>query len=111
MDDWDEVPRWAMIYGGNKYIIYLVLPILVGGMRRCALVSSGVLYIDDIRCPFTAIMLYMLLSADMPHERLAWMLDIKLPPKTTLATSQDIHKEKGTFDLESKSIDCRSISS
>jgi hypothetical protein len=84
MDDWDEVPRWAMIYGGNNYTIYLVLPVLLGSTRRYTLVSSGVLNIDDTKCPFFALMLYMLLSADMPVDHLAKALDINLTLGSTM---------------------------
>jgi hypothetical protein len=90
MDDWDKRPRWALIYGGNSYIVYLVLPILVGSTRRCTLISSGVLYIDDTECPFAALMSYILLSADTPHEQLAMLLNIKIPPEIVLAESDHI---------------------
>jgi hypothetical protein len=79
MDNWPQGPRWALVYGGNSYIIYLVLPVLVGSTRRCTLISSGVLYIDDVNCPFPAILLFMVLSAQMTHEDLAATLSIELP--------------------------------
>ncbi|CAG8740471.1 3963_t:CDS:2 [Acaulospora colombiana] len=77
MDNWPEGPRWALVYGGNTYVIYLVLPVLVGGIRRCVLMSSGIGYIDDIRCPFPALLLFMVLTAQMSPQNLATTLNIE----------------------------------
>jgi hypothetical protein len=108
MDDYAEGPHWAMIYGGNNYIIYLVLPVLVGGTRRCTLVSSGVLYIDDTQCPFFALMLYMLLSADLPHEALVAALDIKFSSDIVVIASTDKDEMDEDINRELESVDCKS---
>ncbi|PVF99815.1 hypothetical protein CPB86DRAFT_261685 [Serendipita vermifera] len=105
MEECDEKPRWAMIYGGNSYVIYLVLPVLVGNTRRCALVSSGILHIDDTGSPFIAIMLYMLLSSDMSHESISKTLDIK-PPVGGLITASNQNGELPKNPSQHDIVDC-----
>ncbi|PVF97125.1 hypothetical protein CPB86DRAFT_466516 [Serendipita vermifera] len=94
MDGCGQGPRWAMLYQGNDYIIYLVLPVLAENTRRCTLISSGVLSIDDSRCPFLAVMLFMLLSAHKSHQELCTMLNIK-PPRYICRTKPSRCPETG----------------
>ncbi|CAG8554805.1 2813_t:CDS:2, partial [Acaulospora colombiana] len=95
MDECEEKPRWAMIYGGNNYVIYLVLPVLVGSTRRCVLVSSGALSIDDTETPFVSIMMYMLLSSDMSHESIAKTLGIEPIAGVLITASNQIGELNG----------------
>ncbi|CAG8532422.1 4215_t:CDS:2, partial [Acaulospora colombiana] len=88
MDNWPEGPRWALVYGGNTYVIYLMLPVLVDGIRRCVLMSSGVGYIDDTRCPFPALLLFMTLTAQMSPQNLARTLNIEQPLGYTIISDE-----------------------
>lgn len=106
MDNWPQGPRWAIAHGGNDYVIYLVLPVLVGNTRRCILMPSGVLSIDDTKCLFPALLLYMTLSARLTLDGLLMALNIELPrgcsrvPFNDFAGKEtaDIVPQLGTFD-------------
>jgi hypothetical protein len=79
MDDWTNSPRWALVYGLNSYIIYLVLPVMVGNQRRCSFISSGALSIDDMEHPYFALMFYMMLCSYTTLEELVETLGVKVP--------------------------------
>jgi hypothetical protein len=108
MDDCAEGPHWAMVYGGNTYVLYLILPTLVDNTRRCTLISSGILDVEDTQCPFFAIMLYMLLSANMPHKDLAIALGINPPSEIIVADPNGADEMRGDISPRSNSVDCKS---
>jgi hypothetical protein len=107
MDDWTNSPRWALVYGLNTYIIYLVLPVVVNNQRRCSFISSGSLSIDDMEQPYVALMFYMMLSSYMTHEELVETLGVEVPSGCKLRTLND-PKEVYTEVISAKSVEnCR----
>jgi hypothetical protein len=74
--DDSPVPRWAIVHGGNEYVLLFILPDRKGGKDRRAIVSSGVLKIGSAREPFLALLTYMILSYDYSDEELERALGI-----------------------------------
>jgi hypothetical protein len=89
MDEWAKGPRWALVYGLNSYIIYLVLPVMVGNKKRCSFISSGALSIDDMEHPYFALMFYMMLSSYTTHEELVEILGVEVPSRCELASPNE----------------------
>ncbi|CAG8669612.1 14144_t:CDS:2, partial [Acaulospora colombiana] len=90
MEDWGKGPRWAIIYGGNLYILYLVVPVVVGNTKRCLFISSGVLPIDSTEHPYLALKLYMMLSSRIPREDLMTLLGVQAPLGSTIQLSTEL---------------------
>jgi hypothetical protein len=103
MDNWANSPRWALVYGLNSYIIYLVLPVVVDNQRRCSFISSDVLCIDDVEQPYFALLFYMMISSYMTHEKLVETLGAEIPSGCKLG-SPDEPKEDYTVTMPSASV-------
>ncbi|CAG8717117.1 14286_t:CDS:2, partial [Acaulospora colombiana] len=109
MDDWANAPRWALVYGGNIYVLYLVIPMLVGQQRRCSFISSGSLSLDDWNEPYFALMLYMMTSSHMTHEQLLQTLRIEVPSEYKLASPNQAN-DASTETASTRSIQNNSLS-
>ncbi|PVF98078.1 hypothetical protein CPB86DRAFT_393085 [Serendipita vermifera] len=92
MDNWAKCPQWGLVYGGNIYIIYLILPVMVGNQRRCSFISSGPLYIDDRKYPYFPLMLYMMTSSHMTHDELVATLGVVIPSGCRLKSPKESNK-------------------
>ncbi|PVF99814.1 hypothetical protein CPB86DRAFT_783192 [Serendipita vermifera] len=90
MDPSGSESRWGLVYSGNHYIIFLVIPIIVGNLRRCEVVSSNILTINDKRRPYIALMLYMLLSSYQSHQELATSLQVSASRRASICSPEQL---------------------
>jgi hypothetical protein len=78
MDDPNHVPHWAILYGGNEFIIFLVVPILLNDHPRCILISSSVIAINDKVTPFFHLLLLTIITNDQYTQ--TQLISRLLPP-------------------------------
>lgn len=71
--------RWAMISGGDRYIIVFITYKERNGVLRPALHCSPTLFIDDKRLPIGSVLLYMLLTGRDAQESLVKKHGITVP--------------------------------
>jgi hypothetical protein len=82
-DNSRDRPRWAVLFGGNQYIVFLLAYFLdaLNDRLRPALFCSPVMYIHDSNFPVVAVTLYMALSSSrhFTQKKLLSILGIPTP--------------------------------
>jgi hypothetical protein len=62
MDDANHIPQWSVLYGGNEFILFLIIPVVVDDHPRCILISSSVIDIRSAETPLFHLLLLMILT-------------------------------------------------
>lgn len=62
MDDANHIPHWAILYGGNEFIVFFIIPVTVDDHPRCIFVSSASINITDAQTPLFHLLVLMMLT-------------------------------------------------
>jgi hypothetical protein len=62
MDDANHISQWAVLYRGNEFILFLIIPVVVDDHPRCVLISSSVIDIRSAETPLFHHHLLMILT-------------------------------------------------
>jgi hypothetical protein len=104
----DKPPRyckWAVLYAGNKFLIYHILRIseLDGSHPTVIMTYSDPIAINDIETPYIALLVYMMLSADQSHSSLATTLGVTTPEGTRIVDETESEEEESNRRSEEES--------
>jgi hypothetical protein len=70
MENPHKMPKWGILYGGNKFVLFFLYPMHTPDGIRCAMVSSNIIAIQSTETPFFHLLLYMCL-VEKSHKGLA----------------------------------------